>query len=177
MITSPNRRPEDRNELTGREDITHNPPQPPTKVAKGEHEGMMGGDDDQGMGGSVGMGGGASYSTAIEGVGQMLMGAQKVMSILPGSIPPPILQFLEALKTTVPQALQDMAQSGPGMMGALMPGQQAAQGALTMSQPPQQPGMPGQPGMAPPQGQMSPQGQPQAQGQNPLLAALMGGGM
>lgn len=149
MIKSPNSKPEGERADLRRDDITHAPPQPPAKVAEGEHTGMMGPATTESDSVSPGLGGGVSISTALEGVGMMLMGAQKLQSVMPGTVPPPIMQFLEALKITVPQALQDLATSGPGMMGALSPGEFAAQSALAASQQSMMGGMGGMGGGAP----------------------------
>lgn len=102
---------------------------------------------------------GSTVSTALQGVAMMIMGAQKLGSVLPGSIPPQITTYLEMLKQTIPQTLQQLAQVSNA--GQLSPELAGALGQ-TPSIAPQSP-MLGMMGVAPQAGmggQMPPQQMP-----------------
>jgi hypothetical protein len=94
---------------------------PPAKLPKAQQvtQAIMGEGE---TAGSPGIGSGGSTATALEGVAMMIMGAQKLGNVLPGAVPPQIAQYLEILKQTVPQAMQQL-QSGGGLpqAGAMPP--------------------------------------------------------
>lgn len=61
--------------------------------------------------GSIG-GGQNGPVAALEGVALIIKGVERLTAALPGAIPPPIAQFLDSLKVSVPQAVQTLTMSG-----------------------------------------------------------------
>ncbi len=111
-----------------------------------------------------GPGAGVSANTptgrALVGVMKMMQGANEVESVVPGAIPPPLMQLIQQLSVTLPEIVRNMQQmTGPGGM------------LSSMGMPPAMPPMMGGPmGAPPPPPMMGMQPEPQ----NPL-AALLGG--
>jgi hypothetical protein len=160
------------------DELGNPPPQPSMRRAQRERdsdelsedrsEALLGHDDtDAGGAGAAGIGSGASYASALEGVANIARGMQQLQSILPGSVPPAFQQFVEGLKLAVPQALQDLAIANRGgMTAAQMPGSTAGErvAMMAMAQAVPSQGMGGvlgaQPGMmgGPPQAQAPPTG-------------------
>lgn len=127
-------------------------------------------------GGSAG--GDSPDAKILQAVGQIIMGVQTLGTLMPGMVPPPAANWVDMLKTAVPQQLVQMRQSPPpvgpgqqpaGMMGALPGGLPPM--APPAAAPPMSPmgGMPGPPpgvAMQPPP--MQPGGGMAMAGGNPL---------
>lgn len=109
---------------------------------------------DQVNGGGVSMAESGGPGMALGAVAMILQGSQLLSTVLPGTVPPEVLLWIDNLMTTVPQIIQQQS-SGMGMMAAaaggapMMPGTGAApmgalgppQGAAGPSQPPPRPPM------------------------------------
>jgi hypothetical protein len=112
-----------------------------------------------------GMGASASTPTgrALGGVMMMMNGANMIESVVPGAIPPPLVQLIQQLSITLPEIVRNMQQmTGPG-------------GLLTSMGMPNGPNGPG--GMGGPMGGgMSPMGAGAPIGEGALGGLLPGGG-
>lgn len=108
-----------------------------------------------------GPGAGASINTptgrALSGVMKMMQGANDVESVIPGAIPPPLMQLIQTLMTMVPEIVRNMQQmTGPGGMLSSM-------GAAPMNpMTPMPGGMPGGMGAGAPNGMSMGEGNPLA---------------
>lgn len=58
---------------------------------------------------------------ALGGVMKMMMGANEIVSVVPGAIPPPLMMLIQELMTSIPDIVRNMQQmTGPGGMLSTM---------------------------------------------------------
>lgn len=114
--------------------LDRTPPPPPLRKKPG--------DDTQSLLGGANVnppGVGASMATpmgrALAGVQRLMEGANLVESVVPGSIPPPVIMIITSLMEQIPEAVRQMqmmqGMGGAGMMGDVL----GAQGGMGMGSP------------------------------------------
>lgn len=116
----------------GRSALDAPPAFPPDRTKPGDDtQSLLGASSVNGDG--LGVSADTPTGRALGGVMLMMEGANLVQSVIPGAIPPPILQLIQQLSVTLPEIVRSMQQSqmtGPGgVLTAL--GQPPAPGAGT----------------------------------------------
>lgn len=65
----------------------------------------------------IGMSASTPTGRALVGVMKMMQGANDIESVVPGAIPPPLMQLIQQLSITLPEIVRNMQQmTGPGGM-------------------------------------------------------------
>lgn len=77
----------------------------------------------------VGMSASSPTGRALAGVMMMMQGANEITNVIPGAVPPPLMQLIQQLMVTVPEIVRNMQQ----MTGA--GGMLTAMGMQSMGQP------------------------------------------
>lgn len=69
----------------------------------------------------VGISASTPTGIALGGIMKMMQGANDIQTVVPGAIPPPILQLIQQLSLTLPEIVRNMQQmTGPGGMLSTM---------------------------------------------------------
>ena len=110
-------------------DLDRAPLAPPDRIKP--YPTMPGDDTESILGGpnvnedGAGLSASSPTGIALAGVMQMMQGANAISSVIPGAIPPPLMQLIQQLMVTIPEIVRNMQQmTGAGGMLTNM-GQQA----------------------------------------------------